>query len=370
MKAVIVGQGNPYVKNPYLSKLAEVLDKESVGYEFWMWFREKGHEGLPKVRVLFTFGGWGGGIGSALGYLLWMARLFIAVLGSRRGTVFLCSRFDAALPCALASIFRPLDYVFLDRDKLSKSYSWPRIVKIVLENFERFVEARARFHVVPGESRISSRRRPNARIVRNTPHSAVVQRAYEASSAVPPRTGKLRVLISGLMSGPRGVAMTLEVVKSLKGSGIEFVAAGRLLGSEAHALGEVLGNCFLGEVSNEEALSLLIASDVVFAFYDPALEINRLAESNKWFDCAALGVPFVTNAGLLTTKPFTDAEACFVVDYNDSGALRELLLQLADNPQLLQEVRQSLLALRYEPWDHGMTEVIRECAAIVKPANG
>lgn len=371
MRAVILGQGNPYVKNPYLSKLAEVLEKERIEFEFWVWFRGGGWQELPRVRALMSWGAWGGGVGSVVGYFFWMARLFLAVLFDHRRIIFFCSRFDAALPCALVSLAFPLKFVFLDRDKLSKSYSWPSALKRILEAVESFIERRAILHVVPGQSRLGEGgARANTRIVRNTPHSDVIERALAHKLRLPPRSGVMRVLISGLISAPRGAAMTLRAVESIDASKVEFIAAGRLVGPHAERLGRLLGDRFLGLVSNEEALAMIVNSDLVLAFYDPALEINRLAESNKWFDCAALGVPFVTNNGLLTSRQFSEAGACFVVNYDDHESLGSLLLKLADDREAIEEKRRLIAALKHKPWDVAMSEVVRECGFGSVPRDG
>lgn len=171
MQAIILGQGNPYLKNPYLAKLSKVLDSAQVPYEFWIWSRDKQARDLPKVRVLLSFGSWGGGAVNALGYALWVLWLTARVFAQPRAGVYFCSRLDAALPCALVSSLRRCRYVFLDRDKLSKSYAWPAPVKRFIELLERFVGRRAALHVVPGDSRTQGNDSDNVRVVRNTPHT-------------------------------------------------------------------------------------------------------------------------------------------------------------------------------------------------------
>ncbi|MGH8080975.1 MAG: hypothetical protein ACREP7_10395, partial [Lysobacter sp.] len=308
MQAIILGQGNPYLKNPYLSKLSKVLDSASVPYEFWIWSRDQQARALPKVKVLLSFGSWGGGAVNALGYALWVAWLTLRVFLQPRAGVYFCSRLDAALPCAIVASLRRCSYVFLDRDKLSKSYAWPTPVKRAIEAVERFVGRRAALHVVPGASRTGDNDSGNIRVVRNTPHTDVIARARVLAAALPPGNGRLRVLISGLISPERGARMMREAIEASAGQ-IEFIGAGRLLGEDAQWLAERLGPDYHGIVSNEDALALLLSADVVLAFYDPALEINRLAEPNKWFDCAALQIPFFTNPGLQTSAPFEERQA-------------------------------------------------------------
>ena len=100
------------------------------------------------------------------------------------------------------------------------------------------------------------------------------------------------------------------------------------------------------------------------AFYDPALEINRLAEPNKWFDCAALEIPFFTNPGLFTSAPFEQRQACFLADYGDGAQLARELLRIDADRSLLETRRQGLRQMRYEAWDTAMARVIAECAEL------
>ncbi|MGO1070486.1 hypothetical protein [Lysobacter sp. CA199] len=363
MQAIILGQGNPYLKNPYLSKLSKVLDSASVPYEFWIWSRDKQAQALPKVKVLLSFGSWGGGAVNALGYAVWVAWLTLRVFAQPRAGVYFCSRLDAALPCAIVASVRRCQYVFLDRDKLSKSYAWPTSVKRAIEAIERFVGRRAALHVVPGDSRATDNDSDNIRVVRNTPHTEVIERARQLAAAMPARQDKLRVLISGLISPERGARMMREAVQATGGR-IEFVGAGRLLGEDAQRLAEGMGANYRGIVSNEDALALLLSADLVLAFYDPALEINRLAEPNKWFDCAALQIPFFTNPGLLTSAPFEQHQACFMCDYGDGEQLARQLLRIAEDRSLLEHRRAGLRQLRYEAWDTAMARVIAECTRL------
>ncbi|MFD1298913.1 MULTISPECIES: hypothetical protein [Lysobacter] len=363
MNAIILGQGNPYLKNPYLSKLSKVLDSARIPYEFWIWSRDKQNADLPKVKVLLSFGSWGGGAVNALGYALWMAWLTVRVFFQPRAGVYFCSRLDAALPCAIVASLRRCRFVFLDRDKLSKSYAWPAPVKRAIEAIERFIGRKASLHVVPGASRADGNDGDNVRIVRNTPHSDVIARARQMAAARPYRDGRLRVLVSGLISPERGARMMREAMEATAGR-IEFVGAGRLLGEDAQSLAQQMGANYRGIVSNEDALAMLLSADVVLAFYDPALEINRLAEPNKWFDCAALEIPFFTNPGLSTSAPFEQAQACFLVEYGDGARLAQDLLRIDADRSLLDQRRDGLRQLRYEAWDTAMARVVAECAQL------
>ncbi len=359
MNAVVLAQGNPFRKNPYLAKLSLVLDEAGVPHEFWIWRRDSSSIEDRRVRVLLDVGSWGGGFINCIGYLIWGVMLAFRVFPSTRETVYFCSRLDSALPCAFVAIFRRCNFVFLDRDTLSKSYPWPGVIRTVIESLEGFVSGRAMLHIVPGESRAKNRRlQANLRIVPNTPHSELIAAARQLAPADRAPTARLRVLVSGLVSPERGAAMILRAIEEADPEKVEFYCAGRLIGDDARQLAARLGSDYKGLVSNEEALALTIRADVVLAFYDPRLEINRLAEPNKWFDCAALGVPFVTNRGIETATPFAEVGGCFFCHFGNGIGLAALLERLYQDRTLLRNASDGLRRLRYEPWNLAMGDVI------------
>jgi hypothetical protein len=363
IRVVIVGHGDPYVKNAYLSKLAKVLSDLDVPHDFWVWSRDPEYTPSAEVHVVLRFAGWGSGAKVAWGYLVWMAILTFKMSTAGRNRVFFCSRFDTALPCAVASVLRGARFVFLDRDTFSKSYRWPKPVKWLLEKAERFVASQALLHVVPGSSRIS-KVAPNLRVVRNTPHREFIRVAKSMANDFRAQSNDLRVLISGLISPARGARWMLETVRALEGHPARFTLAGRLDGADATELARSPNVTYVGLLGNTEALALTLESDVVWAFYDPALEINRLAEPNKWFDCAALRVPFVTNRGLSTSTPFEDANACFLCDYGSTPELKSLTIELCESRLPLKEKQAGLAKLAYAPWDEAISGVVKEALTL------
>ena len=359
MNAVVLAHGNPYQKNPYLAKLSRVLAEAGVPHEFWVWSRDKAKIDEPRVRVLLDFGSWGGGFINVIGYFLWVVILLVRVFSSSRETVYFCSRFDSALPCAIVASFRRCNFVFLDRDTLSKSYSWPGVIRTLIESMEGFAARRALLHVVPGKSRVKNMAlAANLRIVPNTPHSDTIAAARKISAGKRRSSASLKVLVSGLVSPERGAGMILRAIELVDPAKFEFFCAGRLIGDDAHGIAASLGSNYRGLLSNEQALALTIDSDLVLAFYNPRLEINRLAEPNKWFDCAALGVPFVTNPGIETATPFGNAGGCFFCQYGNGAELATLLVRLYEDRKLLESASAGLQGLKFEPWNLAMGAVI------------
>ena len=108
-----------------------------------------------------------------------------------------------------------------------------------------------------------------------------------------------------------------------------------------------------GELSQHEALALYRQADLACTFYDPAIQINRYAEPNKWWDCVFMGTPPVLNEGIATAKSLIESNACFVVVYDQSGeSLVALLDRLLDDRSPIAEKREALASLKLSAKTH------------------
>jgi hypothetical protein len=101
-------------------------------------------------------------------------------------------------------------------------------------------------------------------------------------------------------------------------------------------------------------------SDLAFIYYDPAIEINRLAESQKWTDCWATGTAFVSNSEVVTLKPYIVRGACFHLRYDDDEGLAGLITSLILSRAEVQRNRAALARMDFRYWDEEMQSVIRE----------
>jgi hypothetical protein len=98
----------------------------------------------------------------------------------------------------------------------------------------------------------------------------------------------------------------------------------------------------------------------VLTYYDPKVQINRQAESNKWGDCIFLGVPFLVNSEVETAAQFVAQGAAFAVPYSDVDALESLILNLHANPSRLANAVERLQKFRpdYLPFDSAFEKIV------------
>lgn len=363
-KLIIIGAVSEMADNIFLSKLAQLVEKTNLSIEFWGWERNP-HSSRSSAsknnisrRVLLC----GGGEANRkliLWYPLWMIRVFLATLFSREDVNYLCLNFDTAMPVATASLFRNRCFIFANRDNISKSYSWHILAKNIIEKLEHFTAKKAKIHLIPGESRWSVHDN-NIRIVRNTPSFDTLKKAQEIAKKRSYFREKIfTVYVNGWLTRNRGIATLLKAVKECENQ-INLIVAGNPASDEAKELVSLKNVEAFGRISPEESLALYYKSHLAFTFYNPRIEINRLAEPNKWGDSIVTGTPFVTNSGIITANDFIQTDACFVVDYEDWRGLANLFDQLSTHRKKWQGVKKKLGTFEITCWDEAMHKIIQE----------
>ncbi len=116
----------------------------------------------------------------------------------------------------------------------------------------------------------------------------------------------------------------------------------------------------LGTLPMDEALALNYAAHLSLTFYDPAIELNRIAEPNKWEDCIATQTPFIVNSEVTTARRFMERDACVHVGYHDWQGLAEVLKRMAENREEWAKVQQNLCTFATPAWDEGVLHLLEE----------
>jgi glycosyltransferase involved in cell wall biosynthesis len=143
----------------------------------------------------------------------------------------------------------------------------------------------------------------------------------------------LRLCYAGSIHEYRGLRVIAEAVKDMEG--IETVFAGwiprvqdeRYLRSQSHLT-------YVGKVSFERSLQLVVDCDVVLALYDPAIPINMLASSNKVYEAMAAARPVITNSETAMADLVREHDCGVLVPYGRVEMLREAVLSLRKQPDL------------------------------------
>ncbi|WP_285259521.1 hypothetical protein [Halopseudomonas bauzanensis] len=355
---IFIAPLSAFRKRTRLAKLVETLLSHDFSVLFFGWEREEGELDAMRwgdARVSEHAILKGGGYVSRkarMMYPLWMFSVFWKVIRLRDRPTVYCLGWETAFPALLASFFNNVQVVFDDADRFSMIFGMPSSLLGVLQYLEKWTSRRVNLHLVPSFSRYDWRHE-KMRVFRNSPTEATFN---AARLMAPARLNvDLVIYVNGWVGDSRGAPVFLEVMRRFHRDERNIImhVAGRVDSSEGRELVELPNVIFHGEVSQDLALSLYPACDVVLTFYDPKVRINRLAESNKWGDCIFFNTPFIVNQEVNTAADFLKAGAAWSVLYSDVDALEELLIQLAGAPQSINGAAHSLSEFKsaYPPFN-------------------
>ena len=363
-------------KRTRLAKMAPVLAARGHPIAFYGWERLPDEAAAfawdgPGVteRTILRGGGYAAGRARAL-YPLWMWRVFRQVLRLGRGRLLFCLGWETAFPALLAARLTGSRVVFDDADRFSMIVRLPGPAGALLRRLERWASRRAALHVIPGFARYEWR---HARMVvlRNSPLSA----DFDAARAAPPPrpAGAVVLYANGWIGQTRGAPVFLELLERARAAGLDLrlVIAGRVDGEAAPRLVADPGVIFLGELPQREALAWYAVADAVLTYYDPAVAINRKAESNKWGDAVFFGCPIIVNAEVETARPLVERGAALAVPYHDVEGLLRIVAGLAGDSPARAQAAQAVASFRpeYPVFDLQLIQILRAVAPIPEEAH-
>jgi glycosyltransferase involved in cell wall biosynthesis len=360
-KIIIIAQQETLRERPRIHKQARIL--QSLGQPFEIWKvgekEESSADGLP-VRNLMT-NQWRKR-SALLRYAIWMLAVFVQVLREQGKVGFIAVGFDSSFPLSWFP-FRMRPFMLDNVDNIAMSYRMPNFMKVFFTWLERWVAFRAIIHCNPSRDRWTQGGK-NLRVIVNTPARAAVneakriaqERRYERDDST------FTLYVNGWLSPTRGLGTLVRALERLRDRGIaiNIVVAGRPACPDAEELLKWPRVQNMGMLKNDEALAVYFKCHLAYVYYDPSIEINRLAESQKWTDCWATETPFVSNSEILTLDRFTKANACYTLGYEDDAGLADLIERLQANPASTRETAARLAAMDFKFWDDEMRNIVLE----------
>lgn len=365
----VIAPGSAIRKRTRLAKMIPVFLSEGHRVNFIGWERLNGereqfawHDERVSEQSILKGGGYVSKAARAM-YPLWMLAVFFKVLFLGRNKLLFCLGWETAFPALLATFFTGSRIVFDDADRFSMIIRLPGPAHRLLTGLERWTSYRALAHLVPGFTRYEWHH-PRMMLLRNTPTTQDFARARELGRERV--AGDYVLYVNGWIGETRGASVFLELMKRLRERrpGVKMIAAGWTDCDAGRELFTMPNVTFHGELPPDEALALYYVSDVVLTYYDPAVPINRKAESNKWGDCIFLDKPFIANSEVETARGLCDNGFGFGVAYHDIDGLVGLVERLASasGAEVVESPGREQIRAEYLPFD----VVIRRILSIVE----
>lgn len=332
-----------------LTKMIPQYQGAGVTVRFRGWGRVRGEAAQWKwigkpidEMIILTGGGHNTALARAM-YPLWMLRVFLFALFASGRQTFHCLGWETAFPAMLAALVRRHRIIFDDADRFSMILSLNGPLRSIVVALEDWTAANAALHIIPGRSRYPKQLKTDF-VLPNTPTTKDLELAAAQAFEKPAR---FVVYANGWLPKTRGALLIAEAFRRFAEGkpDVVLLIAGFLPEEIRETVTDMEQTIFRGELPQAEALALYQISDVLLTFYDPAVEINRYAEPNKWGDALCFGVPFIVNSEVETARFFIDAGVAFTLPYGNPAALAALLTDLYENLERLHAAVRKFQAL-------------------------
>ncbi len=314
----------------YISSLAKAGHKITfVGWDRYDKLPKSYQQGKILRRMIFH--GWGYGNKLLMFALpLWCIRLFSHLL-FQKSDIIIAFNLDCMFPAILSGFFRhiPLVYVILDTYSLRPTI--PQFMRDPIRRVDNWVMKKSDRIIVPDENRILDEYKQKEKF------TVIYNCCTDISDTIPKerknRAGKpFTILTNGRLMKNRGLKLLLSAAQMLPD--MHVILAGDIFERDIQELVNSTPNVkFFGKVPLFDAYQLYFDADVIFTFYDPSSDINRLAASNKWSDAMMASRPILINSELAKADWIRKTDVGYLCPYGDVAALVKCLTYIRDNPE-------------------------------------
>lgn len=242
-------------------------------------------------------------------YCLFIWKVFIKYLFSKRNQrkLLYAVNFEAAFGIWLASKFRRIKYTYDIWDELALSHPFPSPIKKLIRFIDKRIRRDSAFYIHVDEKRISEIDTSNHIIIYNTPYDFYMGNTPQFKYAN-------TFAVTGYFSNVRGLESIIQFAE--EHSEINFIVVGEFLNKDTEKKYLKATNVeYHHFMPQEELFDLIKNCKGIFSLYDPKLEINRLAASNKLYDAMMLGIPVIVNKQIEASEFVGNNDIGFRVNY-------------------------------------------------------
>lgn len=333
------------LKNTRLQKIAQYLySKQTIRLEILAWLRDRkdlcDDNKFISINYLVKSGGYGG-TRLIFYYLVFIIKGFCELSKrSYKNKVFFAINFESGLILYLLSLFRQdVIYIYEIRDEFTKSHKMPSLVTKLVDNVEIKIRKRAFVTIHVDDNRLSNLDN-NAIVIYNAPYDF-----FKGDFILP--AYKKKFAVTGWLSSNRGMDSIYHF--AYDNPSYEFIIAGRFTDSSLKRKFIDLPNVVYYDFMPQNTLfSLIKDCQGIFSLYDPSLEINRLAASNKLYDAMMLGIPVIVNFGILAADYVEKNGIGYVVNYLYDETWKILLDRALDRIEFMGNNGREIYYSNYE----------------------
>ena len=311
MKSIIICKNSHCHNHVRVKKFLEYFTAENYEINYLCWLRSPEQRDPKNLETYILRGGGFGGIKLAFFYPIWCINLFIHLFLSsfKNKNLALAIDFDSALPAYFVSKLRPgFKYVYDIHDDFALRYKFPLFIKKLISKLDLIIKNNSICTIHVDESRIRNGEE-NSTVIYNTPKDF-----YKNNYPSARKVDFKKFAVSGLLCEQRGLPSLAKFANAHPD--FRFIVAGSAIDDCSKKFTELKNVDFLGYISQDELFKKISDAAFIFSLYDPSIEINRLAASNKLYDSMMLGIPVVVNSGILAAELVNQKNIGFVVSFD------------------------------------------------------
>jgi len=308
------------VSDVRITKYCNFFIRHNISVDFLGWDRNKNtpqYSGV-KCTYLISGGGFGNKMKLLLYYPLWMITLFFFICNNkaRSNKVIIAVNFDSALPVYLASRLFGFDFIYEIRDEFAISYHFPKVLKIMIQAIDHKIMRKSKMVIHVDSNRVNYDKCRSV-IIENSPEDYYSgrNRSYDML--------ELKFAVVGHLSEIRGLLQIAAFAEQHRNISLMIVGdfSSQKLKEKMLSLPNVE---YFPFIPQNELFKKMESCCGIFSLYDPSLEINRLAASNKVYDAMMMGIPVITNHEVINSQFILDKKIGVVVDYDYNYTWEEL----------------------------------------------
>ena len=291
MKILMVKASNS--RDVRLQKYKEVLSKgNSLSFVGWNRFENEDQCFFEKFeRVDYLLSGFSSSkVRILFGTLIWFLFLFLYLIkNSKKYDVIYCADFEAAFPVLIAKkVNKNIKYVYDIYDEVELRYNYGLIIRRILKHIDKKIKEKSFINIHVDKIRLGDGDTSDKNfIIENSPLDFYNGRYFRHKASK-------HFVVSGYLTKMRGMDSIYEF--ATEKVDYNFIVVGRFndqnLKNKILSLPNVEYYDFMPQ---KKLFELIKNAYAIFSLYDPSVEINLKAASNKLYDSLMLGIPVIVN---------------------------------------------------------------------------
>lgn len=324
--------------DPAINKVAKTLAKNGYDVKLLVWDRmgNKQTESIDGYTICrFGFKAPYDKVSVVFYLPIWWLYEFFFLLKQDATVVHVCD-LDTLIPALFAKFIKKTKLCYTIYDFYADNL--PTVFPQIFRKFIAFIEKQGiqfvEFLFLADEYRfeqVKGAKIKNLVYIYNSPpdHFSLGQKNHSRAREY------MRLFYAGTIHNSRGLEYVITAIKDIVD--VELIIAGTASNTQflKNLLTGVSTNIqYVGYMPYEKVIEMTMESDLLFAFYDPAIPNNRYASPNKLFEAMMCGKPIIMNSETTASKIVIEENCGLVTPYGDTNAIKESILRIKNHPDL------------------------------------